>query len=109
MFFPEPDDPTKIAFRESDWRGQKYHFCSDGCKDIFDHEPEKYSQSWLPVQQIYQGNCFCPDADPSSPDFNPLAEVLRWYKMTWGEDNLDYADSPDKRNFEQWRKQATGN
>ena len=61
------------------------------------------------MQQIYQGNCFEPDADPTQPDFNPLAEVLRWYRMSWGEDNLDYADSPDKKNFERWRAQATGN
>jgi phenol hydroxylase P3 protein len=27
-------------------------------QDIFDNEPEKYVQSWLPVHQIYQGNCF---------------------------------------------------
>ena len=109
MFFTEPDDPTKIAYRESDWRGQKYHFCSDGCKHVFDQQPEKFSQSWLPVQQIYQGNCFCPDADPTQPDFNPLGEVLRWYKMTPGQDNMDYADSPDKKNFEAWRAQATSN
>ena len=64
---------------------------------------------WLPVHQIYQGNCFPEDVDPSKPDFNPLAEVLRWYKINPGQDNMDYADSPDKRNFEMWRTQATGN
>ena len=63
----------------------------------------------MPVHQIYQGNCFCPDADPTQPDFNPLAEVLRWYKITQGQDNMDYADSQDKANFERWRAQATGN
>ena len=87
----------------------KYHFCSDGCKTIFDDEPEKYSQSWLPVHQIYQGNCFEPDVDPTKPDFNPLAEVLRWYRMENGRDNMDYADSEDKKNFEAWREMATKN
>ena len=109
MFFTEPDDPTKIAYRESEYKGLKYHCCSDGCKHIFDNEPEKYAQSWLPVHQIYQGNCFPADVDPSKPDFNPLAEVLRWYKITQGQDNMDFADSPDKKNFEAWRAQATSN
>jgi len=109
MFFTEPDDPTKIAYRESDWRGNKFHFCSDGCKHIFDNEPEKFAQSWLPVHQIYQGNCFPEDVDPSKPDFDPLMEVLRYYKMEFGRDNLDYADSQDKKNFEAWRAQATTN
>jgi len=109
MFFTEPDDPTKVAYRESEYKGMKYHCCSDGCKHIFDNEPEKYAQSWLPVHQIYQGNCFPEDVDPTQPDFNPLAEVLRWYKIRQGEDNMDYADSPDKKNFENWRSQATGN
>jgi len=37
--------------------GSKYHCCSDGCRDIFVGEPEKYVQAWLPVYQIFQGNC----------------------------------------------------
>jgi len=36
-------------------------------------------------------------------------EVLRYYKMEFGRDNLDYADSQDKKNFEAWRAQATTN
>ena len=45
----------------------KYHCCSDGCKHIFDNEPEKYSQAWLPVHQILPGgNCFPEDVDPTS-------------------------------------------
>ncbi len=54
-------------------------------------------------------NPFCPDADPTKPDFNPLAEVLRWYRMEFGRDNLDYEGSADQKNFEAWRAQATGN
>jgi phenol hydroxylase P3 protein len=30
MLFTEPGDPTKICYRESDFGGDKYHFCSDG-------------------------------------------------------------------------------
>jgi phenol hydroxylase P3 protein len=109
MFFTEPDDPTKIAYRESDYSGMKYHFCSDGCKSIFDHEPEKYIQSWMPVHQIYQGNCFTPEADPTAADFNPLAEVLKWYRMEMGRDNLDFEGSQDQKNFKAWRDLAKGN
>ncbi len=109
MFFTEKDDPTKICYRASQFKGDTYHFCSDGCKAIFDFEPEKYIQSWLPVHQIYQGNCFSPDVDPSKPDFNPLMEVLRWYKLEFGRDNLDYADSEDRKNFNRWRELATVN
>jgi phenol hydroxylase P3 protein len=109
MLFTEPDDPMKIAYRESEYQGMKYHFCSDGCKHIFDNEPEKYTQSWLPVHQIYQGNCFPEGADPSQPGFDPLMEVLRWYRLEFGRDNLDFAESQDKKNFAEWRAQATGN
>ncbi|EIT70478.1 phenol hydrolase subunit alpha [Hydrocarboniphaga effusa AP103] len=102
MFFTEPDDPTKICYRETEYRGEKFHFCSDGCKDIFCDEPEKYIQAWLPVHQIYQGNCFPADVDPTAPDFNPLAEVLRYYGMNVGHDGGDYEGSPDSRNWESW-------
>jgi phenol hydroxylase P3 protein len=95
-------DPTRISLRESTYHGMKYHFCSDGCKDIFDDEPEKYVQAWLPVHQIYQGNCFLEGADPTAPGFNPLAEVLKYYHMTPGADSGDFNTSPDRRNWERW-------
>src|SRR5574343_855212 len=79
MVFTEPDDPTKICYRESDYNGEKYHTCSDGCKHIFDDEPEKYIQSWLPVHQIYQGNCWPEGNDPTAEGFDPMAKVLAWY------------------------------
>ncbi len=70
---PDPDAlhragrrPRKICYRESEFKGDKYHFCSDHCKDIFDGEPQKYVQAWLPVHQIYQGNCFKPGTDPTA-------------------------------------------
>lgn len=102
MGFTEPDDPTKICYRETDYRGEKYHFCSDGCKDIFENEPEKYVQAWLPVHQIYQGNCFRAGTDPAQPGFEPLKEVLQYYGFHDGQDNFEFLDSPDCRNWEKW-------
>ncbi|MBX3263171.1 MAG: aromatic/alkene/methane monooxygenase hydroxylase/oxygenase subunit alpha [Labilithrix sp.] len=92
MAFTEPDDPTKIAFRESIWRGERFHFCSDGCKDIFDDEPEKMSQSWLPVHQIFQGNC----------GGASIEDVLRYYHLNIGADNLDYEGSPEQELWDAW-------
>lgn len=103
MLFTEPTDPTKICYRESDYNGDKYHFCSDHCKEIFDFEPEKYVQSWLPVHQIYQGNCFAPGTDPTAPGFDPLRAVLEgYYKINFGRDNFDFEGSEDQKNFAQW-------
>ncbi|KAB7627384.1 aromatic/alkene/methane monooxygenase hydroxylase/oxygenase subunit alpha [Alkalilimnicola sp. S0819] len=93
MAFTEPDDPTTICYRSSEYQGERYHFCSDGCKDIFDDEPEKYVQAWLPVHQIYQGNC----GGASVP------EVLEWYHLVHGQDNLDYRDSQDYANWMRWK------
>ncbi|MCC4114994.1 aromatic/alkene/methane monooxygenase hydroxylase/oxygenase subunit alpha [Aromatoleum toluclasticum] len=109
MLFTEPGDPTKICYREVDYQGSKYHFCSDGCKEIFEYEPEKYVQAWLPVHQIYQGNCFPEGADPTAEGFDPLAEVLKYYHVEMGRDNLDFEGSEDQKNFDQWRGQATKN
>lgn len=109
MLFTEPGDPTKICYRESDYLGDKFHFCSDGCKEIFDHEPAKYAQSWLPVHQIYQGNCFPEGTDPTKEGFEPLPAVLDYYGMNFGRDNLDFNVSEDKRNFEQWRGPSSSN
>ena len=109
MLFTEPSDPTKICYRESEFKGEKYHTCSDGCKSIFDHEPEKYIQAWLPVHQIYQGNCFPEGADPTQPGFEPLAEVLKYYHVNVGRDNFDFEGSEDQKNFAAWRDLATRN
>jgi len=96
MGFTEPDDPTRICYRESMYRGERYHFCSDGCKDIFDGEPEKFVQAWLPVHQIYQGNC----------GGASLEEVLRWYHIEQDADNMDFGVSPDLRNWRRWKGEA---
>ncbi len=109
MIFTEPGDPTKICYREVDYRGEKYHFCSDHCKKIFEDEPEKYVQAWLPVHQIYQGNCFPEGTDPTVEGFDPLAAVLKYYNLESGRDNLDFDISEDKKNFAEWRGQATRN
>ena len=109
MLFTEPDDPTKICYRESDYQGEKYHTCSDGCKHIFDDEPEKYIQAWLPVHQIYQGNCFPEGTDPTVEGFDPLAAVIKYYNLEHGRDNLDFEGSEDQKNFEAWHGQATKN
>ena len=108
MLFTEPTDPTQICYRESDFDGEKYHFCSDGCKEIFDHEPEKYVQAWLPVHQIYQGNCFPEGTDPTAEGFNPIEAVLKYYHFT-PEDSGDYKGSEDQKNFDAWREMATKN
>jgi Cu+-exporting ATPase len=34
-------DPTTAAGK-SEYQGQTYYFCSPGCKQSFDKEPEKY-------------------------------------------------------------------
>ena len=81
-----------ISFRVSEFGGDKYHTCSDGCKDIFDHEPEKFSQAWLPVHQIFQGNC----------GGATVPEVLDWYHINKGADNMDYAMSPEEAQWEKW-------
>ena len=109
MVFTEPDDPAKLCYRESDYEGEKYHTCSDGCKQIFDDEPEKYVQAWLPVHQIYQGNCFPEGTDPTVEGFDPLAAVMKYYHIEHGRDNLDFEGSEDQKNFAEWRGQATKN
>lgn len=109
MLFTEPDDPTKIAYRETQYKEDKYHFCSDHCQHIFEDEPEKYVQAWLPVHQIYQGNCFPEGTDPTAPDFDPLAAVLQWYHIEFGADNLAFEGSEGEKNFAMWRGMATQN
>ena len=64
--------PFIQAQRETIFEGERYNFCSDGCQYIFDHEPVKYRQAWLPVHQIYQGNCGAAD----------LPGVLQWYSVS---------------------------
>ncbi len=90
MGYTEPDDFTQIAYRQSDYKGERYNFCSDPCKAIFDHEAEKYIQSWMPVQQIHQGNC----------GGEGLENVLKWYQLNNGVDNMEYHGSPDHKRWQ---------
>ncbi len=78
-------DPMQTAYRMSEYNGEKFHTCSDGCKDIFDHEPEKYVHAWLPVNQILQGNCGGAE----------VSDVLNWYHFK-PEDGGDYVGSADE-------------
>jgi len=36
------DVDPKTAAGNSEYKGQTYYFCSNGCKRAFDKEPEKY-------------------------------------------------------------------
>lgn len=98
MTFTEMDgDPTMFAYRESVYKGERYHTCSDGCHDIFEREPEKYVQAWLPVNQILQGNCGGLD----------LENMLRaYYRFNVGADNLDIEGSPDQQRWKKWKGDA---
>ncbi len=93
--FTEPNDPTQLCHRETDYEGEKYHFCSDGCQHVFEQEPEKYVQAWLPMPALMQ--------EPLKGD---LAAWMEWVSLeptAAGE----YASSEDKANFEKWRKQVS--
>jgi Cu+-exporting ATPase len=37
-------DETKTAAGSSEYQGETYYFCSAGCKERFDQEPEKYAE-----------------------------------------------------------------
>lgn len=96
--FTEPDDPTLTCHRETVYQGETYHFCSDGCQHIFENEPEKYVQAWLPMPQLCQ-----------APVNGDLGEWMKWASLLDGKDNGDYAGSEDQKNFETWRGMATSN
>jgi YHS domain-containing protein/uncharacterized membrane protein YraQ (UPF0718 family) len=46
-------DRSKTPFR-SEWKGQTYYFCSAGCKDRFDAEPERYLDPSRPKEHAHQ-------------------------------------------------------
>lgn len=93
MGFTEVDDCTQVSYRSTTYEGERYHFCSDPCKEIFEHEPEKYTQTWVPVNQVFQGNC----------GGATIEDVLQWYHFNVGADNGDYAGSPDEENWKKWK------
>ena len=94
MLFTEMDNPNQNSMRDFVYQGERYHFCSDGCCDIFKEEPEKYVQAWLPVHQIFQGNCGGPE----------VGDILKdYYKMNVGVDNMDIKGSPDEVRWNKWK------
>lgn len=95
--FSELGDPTRLCHRQSTFKGERYHFCSDHCRAIFDYEPEKYVQAWIPPHQVLQGNCGEPGPDG----------LLNWYHMTPGVDNGDFKGSQDQVNFTRWKGLGT--
>jgi len=80
------------VYKHSTYNGDKFHFCSDGCKSVFDHEPEKYVQAWLPPHQIFQGNC----GGPTIPD------VLKYYHFSEN-DPGEFLHSRDNANWNEWK------
>ena len=76
--------PLDLSYRLSEFKGDKFHTCTDACKAIFDHEPEKYSHAWLPVHQIFQGNCGGAE----------ISDVLKNYHFN-PEDSGEYKGSAD--------------
>ena len=93
--FTEASDPTTLSTRRGEFRGERFNFCSDGCKWIFEREPEKYVQAWLPVHQVLQGNC----GGPTVP------EVLAWCGLQEG-DSGEYLTSSDKASWDKWHAPA---
>jgi phenol hydroxylase P3 protein len=91
--FTEPGDPTSHCHREVEFEGETYHFCSDGCRDIFLDEPEKYVQSWLPMPQLF-----------AEPTYGDVAKWMEWVGLQPGVDNGDYHGSQDEASFEAWKK-----
>ena len=99
LAFSEPDDPTTLSHRSAEHAGERYHFCSDGCCDIFQYEPEKYIQAWLPVHQILQGNCGGADVE---------SVVRDYYNIMPGEDNFEYLGSTEHRRWQDWHPNDKG-
>ena len=98
MVYTDPAKPTEIVYRESLFNGGRYHFCSDGCKAVFDAEPEKIAQAWLPPHQIFQGNC----GGPTIPD------VLAYYNFS-ANDGGEHLHSQDQANWLKWKGQIADN
>jgi phenol hydroxylase P3 protein len=92
MVYTDTSRPTERVYKHSTFNGDKFHFCSDGCKSVFDHEPEKYVQAWLPPHQIFQGNC----GGPTLPD------VLKYYHFSEN-DPGEFLHSRDYANWNEWK------
>ena len=62
---------------------------------MFEQEPEKYVQAWLPMPSMMQ--------EPLKGD---LAAWMEWASLEPTASG-EYANSEDKANFEKWRKQVS--
>lgn len=96
--FTEPGDPTTLCHRETEYKGETYQFCSDHCCEIFEDEPEKYIQAWLPMPALFQ--------DPINGD---LEAWMKWVSLENGSDNGDYKGSHDQTSFQKWREMTASN
>ena len=54
------------------------------------------------MHQIYQGHYFRPEADPTAPDFNPVAEALSYMGIRPGVDGGDFAGHADAQRWTTW-------
>ena len=95
IFHTMPDDPLMNCCLVSEYKGTKHQMCSQGCLDIFNREPEKYCQAYIPPQQIYQGNC----------GGASLEDYRRWLHIK-DEETGEYYGSEDHVMWEQWQAQA---
>jgi phenol hydroxylase P3 protein len=98
--FTEPGDASRLAMRELDYDGSKYHFCSSHCRAIFMAEPRKYVQAWQPVHRILEGEGA---ASAAGAPADPIDKARESARLEAGSDNLDFEDSADQRNFAVWR------
>jgi phenol hydroxylase P3 protein len=64
--------------------------------DIFNDEPEKYVQSWLPMPHLFQ-----------APNFGDVGQWMAWVGLVPGQDNGDYQGSRDQASFEAWKRQTS--
>lgn len=47
--FPEPANPVALPM---DYEGRRYWFCSEGCRWIFEQEPNKYARTDVPIAEL---------------------------------------------------------
>jgi phenol/toluene 2-monooxygenase (NADH) P3/A3 len=86
--FRDPDHFERLWIQHSTFGAREYHFCSPGCKDIFDSEPERYAQHWMPVDAILAGEAG--SADPK--------DLFRW----WGFDPSEGGEYYGSRDHQRW-------
>lgn len=91
----DPGEPTKLGQHETEFEGEIYHFCSEGCQHIFENEPEKYAQAWLPIQALIR------DFGENIPGW------MEWVHLNPDQDNMSFHGSEDEKNFSAWKSQVS--